>query len=64
MLEVADRWQCGLEEKFPGRVYKTTVVDMNGTSVFITRYFKGLKPPDELMNENTSPQQTAVSIDP
>jgi len=48
LLQYAEGWQTELSGKFPKREYKTTVIDMNGKSVFITRYFRSLKPPDEM----------------
>ena len=62
LLELAEKWQSELVNKHPKREYKTTVVDINGKSVFITRYFKGLKPPEELAVEGGTPQQHAVRI--
>ena len=58
---MAEKWQIELENKFPKREFKTTVVDINGKSVFLTRYFKALKPPEELVNDQESPQAAAVS---
>ena len=48
LLERSDVWQGELEAKFPKRQYITTVVDMNCKTVFVTRYLKSLKPPDEI----------------
>lgn len=53
LLQYAENWQNQLESKFPRREFKTTVVDVNGKSVFVTRFFKGLKPPDELIKQDT-----------
>lgn len=62
LLIAADKWQLEVEKKFPKREYKTTVVDINGKSVFLSRYFKPLKPPDVLINGQESPESTAEAV--
>ncbi|XP_013408980.1 coiled-coil and C2 domain-containing protein 2A-like isoform X3 [Lingula anatina] len=62
LILAADAWIEALQKKFPKREYKTTVIDVNGKSVFITRYFKSLKPPDEILNQNTAPQAQAELV--
>jgi hypothetical protein len=37
------------------------VVDDNGKAVFLTRYFKPIKPPDDLLNKGGTPEETEVS---
>uniref|UniRef100_X1Z7B6 C2 domain-containing protein n=1 Tax=Capitella teleta TaxID=283909 RepID=X1Z7B6_CAPTE len=54
LLEVSEKWQSEIASRFPTRECKTTVVDINGKSVFITRYFKSLKPPEELFSGEES----------
>ena len=51
LLQYGENWQTELEKKYDKREYKYSVVDINGKSVFITRYFKPLKPPEELTGE-------------
>jgi coiled-coil and C2 domain-containing protein 2A len=53
VLELSSQWCTNLAKKFPTREFQTTVMDSQGKAVFITRYFKGLSPPDELV-ENGS----------
>jgi hypothetical protein len=36
-------------------------MDINGKSVFITRYFRGIKPPDELIENGDASFATAVN---
>ncbi len=62
LLQAAEAWQKDVSSKFPKREYKTTVVDINGKSVFITRYFKPLKPPEELINNQPSPESVVDQI--
>ena len=47
--------------KFPKREFRATVMDINGKSVFITRYFRGIKPPEELIDNGEASFATAVS---
>ena len=60
LLQYAETWQNELNAKFPKREYKATVVDVNGKSVFVTRYFKALKPPEELVKGDVL--ETAVRM--
>ncbi|XP_069126927.1 coiled-coil and C2 domain-containing protein 2A-like isoform X2 [Argopecten irradians] len=60
LLQYAEKWQTELEEKFPKREFKTTVVNVNGKSVFITRYFKELKPPEELLADSKNQKADEV----
>ncbi|XP_046545533.1 LOW QUALITY PROTEIN: coiled-coil and C2 domain-containing protein 2A-like [Haliotis rubra] len=59
LMQHAETWQEELNKKYPRRQYKTTVVDVNGKSVFITRYFKSLKPPDDITGKDLGPEKTA-----
>ena len=63
LLEYAEKYQTELEKHWDKREYKVTVVDINGKSVFITRYFKALKPPQELLDQHTDAIATSVSMD-
>ncbi|XP_059159082.1 coiled-coil and C2 domain-containing protein 2A-like isoform X2 [Physella acuta] len=48
LIQHADVWQEKLEKKFPGRIFKTTVMDTTGRNVFVTRFFRPIKPPPEV----------------
>ncbi|CAL1548859.1 unnamed protein product [Lymnaea stagnalis] len=48
LIQYADRWQENLERRFPSRIFKTTVMDTTGRNVFVTRFFKSIKPPPEV----------------
>ena len=61
LLLECECWQTELEKKFPKREFKLQVIDINGQSVFITRYLKALKPPDELINNQESATGVVVS---
>ncbi|XP_067325078.1 coiled-coil and C2 domain-containing protein 2A isoform X3 [Anolis sagrei] len=49
LLQAAERYQAECALKFPSRQCVTTVIDINGKTVFITRYIKPLNPPEELL---------------
>ncbi|KAK3580952.1 hypothetical protein CHS0354_006977 [Potamilus streckersoni] len=51
LLAHAENWQRNFETKFPQREILTTVIDVNGKSVFVTRYFKPLHPPEEFISK-------------
>lgn len=60
LIERADAWQAELERQFPKRTYKTTVMDTMGKNVFVTRYFRSIKPPPEV--EACTDPQKAMDI--
>ncbi|XP_014781199.1 coiled-coil and C2 domain-containing protein 2A isoform X1 [Octopus bimaculoides] len=53
LLQYCDVWQRQLEAKWSKRVYKTTVTDILGKAVFVTRFFKPLLPPKEITTGKT-----------
>jgi len=48
LLQEADRWLAEVETRFPHRNYTATVVNLEGVSIFVTRYIKPLQPPKEI----------------
>ena len=62
MLAAADKWVTDLEKRFRKRDFKTTVVDINGKSVFITRFFKPLAPPDSVAKKEESSKHAMVRL--
>lgn len=60
-MQYADKWQQEIEACFPKRHYKTSVIDVNGKNVFLTRFFRALKPPPEILEKATESAQS-VSI--
>ncbi|XP_063779849.1 coiled-coil and C2 domain-containing protein 2A isoform X2 [Pseudophryne corroboree] len=62
LLQAAEKFQSEALLKFSNRQCLTTVTDMNGTTVFITRYIKALKPPQELLDAhpNNAPATTEL----
>ena len=59
-------WSESLAQKFPQRKVNPMVADVTGKSVLLTRYFRSLKPPQELLNSESKSQVIAwyVSLIP
>lgn len=38
-----------VQKKFPKRNYLATVVSLEGVAIFVSRYIKPLKPPEEIL---------------
>ncbi|XP_025034195.2 coiled-coil and C2 domain-containing protein 2A isoform X1 [Pelodiscus sinensis] len=62
LLQAAEKYQAECTLKFPSRQCLITVVDLNGKTVFITRYIKPLNPPQELLNGHTNNSQAAAEL--
>ncbi|XP_037685350.1 coiled-coil and C2 domain-containing protein 2A isoform X2 [Choloepus didactylus] len=63
LLQATEKFQAECALKFPNRQCLTTVIDISGKTVFITRYLKPLNPPEELLNAfPNNPQATAELV--
>ncbi|XP_072045143.1 coiled-coil and C2 domain-containing protein 2A-like isoform X2 [Amphiura filiformis] len=62
LLSYAENYQTSLSVKFPKREVTTSVMDINGKSVFVTRYFRPIKPPAILIEDGNNSLKVAVSI--
>ncbi|XP_053314268.1 coiled-coil and C2 domain-containing protein 2A [Spea bombifrons] len=62
LLQVAEKFQYEAATKFPRRQCLTTVTDINGTMVFVTRYIKPLNPPQEFLDANPNNTQAAMEL--
>lgn len=63
LLQATEKFQTECALKFPHRQCLTTVTDISGKTVFVTRYLKPLSPPQELLDARPNdPQATAVSV--
>ncbi|XP_063165692.1 coiled-coil and C2 domain-containing protein 2A isoform X1 [Candoia aspera] len=63
LLQAAERYQVECALKFPNRQCLTTVVDINGKTVFVTRFIRALNPPEELLQVHPdSPQETSELV--
>ncbi|XP_066487937.1 coiled-coil and C2 domain-containing protein 2A [Tiliqua scincoides] len=49
LLQAAEKYQTECALKFPRRQCLTTVIDINGKTVFVTRYVRPLNAPEELL---------------
>ncbi|XP_068174546.1 coiled-coil and C2 domain-containing protein 2A isoform X2 [Antennarius striatus] len=50
LLQAADKFERDAAQAYPDRPCFTTVTDLNGMSIFITRYIRPLNPPQELLD--------------
>ncbi|XP_064916643.1 coiled-coil and C2 domain-containing protein 2A isoform X4 [Columba livia] len=62
LLQAVEKYEAECTSKFPSRQCLTTVIDLNGKTVFITRYIKPLNPPQELLDAVPSSSQTAAEL--
>nr|XP_048270990.1 coiled-coil and C2 domain-containing protein 2A isoform X1 [Myodes glareolus]XP_048270991.1 coiled-coil and C2 domain-containing protein 2A isoform X1 [Myodes glareolus] len=63
LLQAAEKFQAECASRFPRRQCLTTVIDMSGKTVFITRFLKPLNPPQELLSVYpNNPQATAELV--
>ncbi|XP_053433431.1 coiled-coil and C2 domain-containing protein 2A isoform X2 [Nycticebus coucang] len=63
LLQATEKFQAECALKFPKRQCLTTVIDISGKTVFITRYLKPLNPPQELLDLHPdNPQATAELV--
>jgi hypothetical protein len=60
LLDKAAEWTKGLTDKFKNREFKPTVMNTEGKSVLVTRYFREIKPPEELIENGEGSFETAV----
>ena len=51
LLQASERFERDAAQGYPDRPCITTVIDLNGKTVFITRYIRPLNPPPELLEE-------------
>ncbi|EFB27871.1 hypothetical protein PANDA_004355, partial [Ailuropoda melanoleuca] len=63
LLQATEKFQTECALKFPHRQCLTTVTDISGKTVFVTRYLKPLSPPQELLDAHPNdPQATAELV--
>ncbi|CAN2388550.1 protein localization to ciliary transition zone [Pristimantis euphronides] len=62
LLQASEKFQSEVALKFPNRQCLTTVTDINGTTVFVTRYIKALKPPQQLLDADPSNLQATSEL--
>uniref|UniRef100_A0A3B4VDH7 Coiled-coil and C2 domain containing 2A n=1 Tax=Seriola dumerili TaxID=41447 RepID=A0A3B4VDH7_SERDU len=63
LLQASERFERDAAQGYPDRPCITTVIDLNGKTVFITRYIRPLKPPQELLDAfPNNPQETTALV--
>ncbi|XP_053528234.1 coiled-coil and C2 domain-containing protein 2A isoform X1 [Artibeus jamaicensis] len=63
LLQAAEKFQAECALRFPNRQCLTTVLNLSGKTVFVTRYLKPLNPPPELLEAHPNdPQATAELV--
>ncbi|XP_051473843.1 coiled-coil and C2 domain-containing protein 2A isoform X2 [Apus apus] len=62
LLQAAEKYEAECTSKFPNRQCLTTVIDLSGKTVFITRYIKPLNPPQELLDATPNSSQTVAEL--
>ena len=55
-------WLTELRNKYPKREYKTMVTDIDGKKVFLSRFIRGQKPPDELILDQSVPTSQKMKL--
>lgn len=62
LLQAAERFERDAARVHPARPCVTTVIDLNGKTVFVTRFIRPLDPPRELLDAcGDNSQDAAVS---
>ncbi|XP_027146033.1 coiled-coil and C2 domain-containing protein 2A [Larimichthys crocea] len=63
LLQASERFEKDAAQGYPNRPCITTVIDLNGKTVFITRYIRALNPPQELLDVfPNNPQETTALV--
>uniref|UniRef100_A0A3B4Y177 Coiled-coil and C2 domain containing 2A n=1 Tax=Seriola lalandi dorsalis TaxID=1841481 RepID=A0A3B4Y177_SERLL len=63
LLQASERFERDAAQGYPDRPCITTVIDLNGKTVFITRYIRPLNPPQELLDAfPNNPQETTALV--
>ncbi|MEQ2178268.1 hypothetical protein GOODEAATRI_012263 [Goodea atripinnis] len=64
LLQASERFVKDAAESYPDRPCITTVTDLSGKTVFITRYIRPLNPPQEFLDAfPNNPQEATVDMD-
>ncbi|XP_029003041.1 coiled-coil and C2 domain-containing protein 2A [Betta splendens] len=62
LLQASERFEREAARGYPDRPCVTTVIDLNGKTVFITRYIRPLNPPQELLDAFPNSPQEATAL--
>ncbi|XP_074523807.1 coiled-coil and C2 domain-containing protein 2A isoform X2 [Halichoeres trimaculatus] len=62
LLQASERFEREAAQGYPDRPCITTIIDLNGKTVFITRYIRPLNPPQVLLDEFPNNPQEATAL--
>ncbi|XP_068581544.1 coiled-coil and C2 domain-containing protein 2A isoform X2 [Cebidichthys violaceus] len=62
LLQASERFEREAAGLHPDRPCVTTVIDLNGKTVFVTRYIRPLNPPQELLDAFPNSSQDAAAL--
>ncbi|XP_059197951.1 coiled-coil and C2 domain-containing protein 2A isoform X1 [Centropristis striata] len=63
LLQSSEKFEREAAQSYPDRPCLTTVIDLNGKTVFITRYIRSLNPPQELLDTfPNNPKETTALV--
>ncbi|XP_034386922.1 coiled-coil and C2 domain-containing protein 2A isoform X2 [Cyclopterus lumpus] len=62
LLQAAERFERDAARGHPDRPCVATVIDLNGKTVFVTRYIRPLNPPQELLDASPDDSQDAAAL--
>ncbi|XP_039985612.1 coiled-coil and C2 domain-containing protein 2A isoform X2 [Xiphias gladius] len=62
LLQASETFEREAAQAYPDRPCFTTVIDLNGKTVFITRYIRPLNPPQELLDAFPNNPQEATAL--
>ncbi|XP_044054572.1 coiled-coil and C2 domain-containing protein 2A isoform X2 [Siniperca chuatsi] len=62
LLQASERFERDAAQGYPDRPCITTIIDLNGKTVFITRYIRPLNPPQELLDAFPNTPQEATAL--
>ncbi|XP_076014347.1 coiled-coil and C2 domain-containing protein 2A isoform X2 [Genypterus blacodes] len=62
LLQASERFEGAAALSYPDRPCLTTVIDLNGKTIFITRYIRPLNPPQELLDAFPDSPQEATEL--
>uniref|UniRef100_A0A3B3BF83 Coiled-coil and C2 domain containing 2A n=1 Tax=Oryzias melastigma TaxID=30732 RepID=A0A3B3BF83_ORYME len=62
LLQAAEKFERKAAKRYPDRPCITTVIDLNGKTVFITRYIRPLNPPPEFLEAFPNNPQEATTL--
>ncbi|KAK2907561.1 coiled-coil and C2 domain-containing protein 2A isoform X2 [Channa argus] len=62
LLQASEKFEKDAAQGYPERPCVTTVIDLNGKTVFITRYIRPLNPPQELLDAFPNSPQEATAL--